>query len=119
MKIKRSAKIIQQVSEATELRHKLLEQLNQYQIIHKSESVEIAQLVKTLEHSAEGYKLISKEIPVKDVDRKSSMLSGPFFSSAEHPSYLGRGTPYYSVGPAGNQSVGRQGLWRWPISILV
>jgi len=46
-------------------------------------------LGKALELSAEGYKLILKDTPVSEVDRKSSMLSGPFFSSKEHVSYWG------------------------------
>ena len=78
-----------QVKETTDLRSKLLNQLNQYQKIDDSEAKSIDRLVQAIGLSAEGYKLILKDTPVSEVDRKSSMLSGPFFSSKEHVSYWG------------------------------
>jgi len=89
MKIKRSEKIANQVKEATDLRLKLLSQLRQYKKIDGSEVNSIDRLVQAIELSAEGYKLILKDTPVSEVDRKSSMLSGPFFSSKEYISYWG------------------------------
>ena len=89
MKIKRSEKIVNQVKEATDLRLKLLSQLRQYKKIDGSEVNSIDRLVQAIELSAEGYKLILKDTPVSEVDRKSSMLSGPFFSSKEYISYWG------------------------------
>jgi len=89
MKIKRTAKIARQVKESTDLRSKLVSQLNQYKTIDDIEAGSIYWLVQAIEFSAEGYKLILKDTPVSEVDRKSSMLSGPFFSSKENVSYWG------------------------------
>ena len=86
MKIKRSPKIVQQVKEASELRARLLEKINKY-LGDAAVGGAVSSLCKTIELSAEGFKLILTETPVCSVDRKSSMLSGPFFSSAERPNY--------------------------------
>ena len=89
MKIKRTEKIALQVKEATDLRSKLLNQLGQNQKNNGAEVNSIDRLLQAIDLSAEGYKLILKDTPVSEVDRKSSMLSGPFFSSKEHVSYWG------------------------------
>jgi hypothetical protein len=90
MKIERSEEVKAQLQEAAALRTKLIAQLGNA-LTEKPEkkkgkpTAAKNPLLQTLELSAEGFELALAAVPVATLDRTSSMLAGPFFTSSDHP----------------------------------
>lgn len=90
MKIERSNVVQSQLAEATTLRNKLISQLTQALDTGavKGRSKKKApknQFLHNIELSAEGFQAVLTSVPLSQLDRTSSMLAGPFFTSAEYP----------------------------------
>lgn len=86
----RSAEVAAQVSEALLLRGRLLDYLNAVMpppLKPKRRSIQPPKhsFLQTLALGAEGWSPILKQVEVAKLDRTSSMLAGPFFTSAEYP----------------------------------
>jgi hypothetical protein len=90
MEIRRSPAVVAQLKEATALRTKLIDNLTAAlgASIEKSRSKKPKpknSLLQTIELSAEGFAPILTSVPITELDRRASMLAGPFFTSPKHP----------------------------------
>lgn len=90
MKIHRSPTVVAQLAESTALRTKLIDKLTAAlgSSIKKSRSKKPEPknpLLQTIELSAEGFAPILTSVPITELDRRASMLAGPFFTSPKHP----------------------------------
>lgn len=89
MNIERSSEILVQVQEATALRKRLIDVLTLALGSGSNSKGKREEpkhpLIQTLELSAEGFKPVLVPVPISELDRSVSMLSGPFFTSADNP----------------------------------
>lgn len=88
MKIRKSRKTREQVTLANGLKVELLRLVKRKIQSAKSDETRVKlwhELQREVELTAEAFKLTLKECSVREVDRRTSMLTGPFFTSDEFP----------------------------------
>ena len=88
MKIHKSRKIHEQVVLANGLKAELLRLIRRKIAVAKSKGRDTSawnDLLQEIAFTAEAFKVTLKKCPAQDVDRRASMLTGPFFTSAEFP----------------------------------
>lgn len=88
MKIQKSRKLREQVELANGLKAELIRLIRRKIRAEKLDEKKAAlwhDLLREVELTAESFKLTLKECAAKEVDRRTSMLTGPFFTSTEFP----------------------------------
>lgn len=88
MKIKRTKEIKEQVLLANKVKSELLRLIKNEISAAELKGIDVDAwnaLLTEVELVAESFDLSLKACPLQDIDRRVSMLAGPFFTSSEHP----------------------------------
>jgi len=84
--VSRGDEVLQQLDAMSVLKRELLERLAScFPLASDAEDSDAHGLINTIELSAESFDLEFDWVPLATVDRRTSMISGPFFTSDEYP----------------------------------